>query len=57
MIRRNVRKYLNSFLFNLIFNNYLLKGIAMKNSEYIIYIILKNRRLQKFRKEKDGWKE
>ncbi len=29
----------------------------MKNSEYKIYIMLKDKWLQKFRKEKDGWKE
>jgi hypothetical protein len=29
----------------------------MKNSEYTIYIMLKDKWLQNFRKEKDGWKE
>jgi hypothetical protein len=30
---------------------------AMKNSECTIYIMFKERWLQKFRKEEDGWKE
>ena len=29
----------------------------MKNSECTIYIMFKERGLQKFRKEQDGWKE
>lgn len=29
----------------------------MKNSECTIYIMFKDRWLQKFRKEQDGWKE
>ena len=31
--------------------------ISMKNSECTIYIMLKDKWLQKFRKETDGWKE
>ena len=30
--------------------------MVMKNSECTIYIMFKNRWLQKFRKEEDGWK-
>jgi len=31
------------------------KGVVMKNSECTIYIMFKDRWLQKFRKEKEGW--
>jgi hypothetical protein len=31
--------------------------MAMKNSECTIYIMFKEKWLQKFRKETDGWKE
>ena len=31
--------------------------MAMKNSECTIYLMFKEKWLQKFRKEEDGWKE